>query len=89
MAIVWVGHSLCPEDPADEDFIQEILDEKGNEGLKKIAMGKDESSLYPWLELTHDGEPICLNEIATGIADHSGTHVIQLNDYQPSMSVHL
>ena len=52
-------------------------------------IGEDGSHLYPWLELTHLGEAICLNEYAANIARHNNTHLLQVDDYQQSMNQHL
>ena len=49
-------------------------------------MGKDNSHYFKWLELTYYGEPICINEYATRIAQCSeSVHVIQLNDFQADL----
>ena len=39
-----------------------------------------DSELYRQFELTYQGQPICINEYATWIAEEINTHVIQLDD---------
>ena len=53
-------------------------------------IGSDGSEYFKWLELTQLGEPICINEYATRIAQvGSSIHVIQLDDFQADMAVRL
>ena len=54
------------------------------EGKYVKNVSDDESTFYPWFELNHLGQPICLNEYATHIASGSNTHVIHLDDFQPN-----
>ena len=41
------------------------------------------SDFYPWFELNHLGQSICLNEYATQIASGKHTHIIHLDDKNP------
>ena len=44
--------------------------------------GEDNSKIYPWLEVTKEGEVICLNELSTRLAISKSNHVIQMDDQQ-------
>ena len=78
VSIVWIGHTLNPE--YHSDILKNLV--RGN----FVKKGKDGSTMYPtiypWFELTCQGEPICVNEYATRIASDRFTHVIQLDDHQ-------
>ena len=39
-------------------------------------VGSDDSIFYPQFELSHKGEPVCINEYAARIAQGKSTHVI-------------
>ena len=41
---------------------------------------KTDSKFFEQFELTFDGQPICLNEYATWIAEEANTHVILIDD---------
>ena len=45
-------------------------------------LGEDGSRIYPWLEVTKDGEVICLNEFSARLAISKSNHVIQMDDHQ-------
>ena len=75
IGIYWIGHYLTPE--ADMDILSYFKDKIPIESL-----GVDDSEFFPQYELTHLGQPICINEYATEIAAQGPqTHVIQIDDY--------
>ena len=77
ISIVWIGHTLNPV--YHFDILESLV--KGN----FVKNGHDGSinypTIYPWFELTCQGEPICINEYATRIASEKCNYVIQLDDH--------
>ena len=75
VGIVWIGHCINP-----------ILDRNKNIIHRKFtrsASWVEGSDFYPWFELNHLGQSICLNEYATQIASGKHTHIIHLDDKNP------
>ena len=79
ICIIWVGFCL----DAEFEYHKKIVDSK-TEFIKEV--GSDQSRYFKWLELTCEGEPICINEYATLIAEENQVHVLQLDDYQAEMT---
>ena len=80
IAIIWIGFVLDPRRKDEKDLMDKQTFEKNPVGL-------DNSEYFKWLELTSLGEPICINEYATRIAQiGSSVHVIQLDDFQADMA---
>ena len=82
-AIIWIGFSLDPSIGAHQKLIEV-------QPFTKNDVGVDDSVYFKWLELTSLGEPICINEYATRIAQvGKSIHVVQLNDFQSDMPYRL
>ena len=47
------------------------------------------SEIYPWFELTCEGEPICLNEHLCELSRGEGIHVLLLDDYQSDLGINI
>ena len=62
ICIIWVGFCL------DDEIHKNIIDSK-EESIQEV--GSDQSKYFKWLELTCKGEPICINEYATLIAEEN------------------
>ena len=76
IAIYWVGFAIKEDDLiTNPDYWEEF---KTTLELNETA--KD-SELYRHFEITYDGQPLCINEYATWIAEESNTHVIQIADH--------
>ena len=73
ITIIWIGYALFP------DFAehQKIIKKKENLSPKESKV--DGSTYFGHLELTCEGEPICINEHATKIASVKNVHVLQFN----------
>ena len=52
---------------------------KALEPVKRSELSQKYVHVY---NLTQTGQPICINEYATKIAQHSRTHVLQIDDFQ-------
>jgi len=50
--------------------------------LQPVARSELSQKYVHVYNLTRSGQPICINEYATKIAQHSRTHVIQIDDFQ-------
>ena len=61
ICIIWIGFCLDSE----FEMHKKIIDAKEEPFQEE---GSDQSRYYKWLELTCEGEPICINEYATLIA---------------------
>ena len=72
VGIYWIGHAL------QVDFDQELI-----EGQKLLVEeeARDDSKFVPHYEMTSRGQPICINEYATEIAEGKHTHVIHIDDW--------
>ena len=60
IAIIWIGFVLDPSSSKDQEFM--------NKQTVDNPIGSDGTEYFKWLELTQLGEPICINEYATRIA---------------------
>ena len=69
VGIVWIGHSIGPTNPNYKQILQEL-------NVKKPKTAPDGTSFHQRYEVTHTGELLCLNEIATQITANKNTHVI-------------
>ena len=76
IGIVWIGLCIDPDENCHEH--QKLLKELK---VERPPAGIDESEFFQRFELTHEGEPICINEYATRIARSKGTHVIHINEF--------
>ena len=68
ICIIWVGHSLNSAIPGHQKILEEFK-------VKKLA-AQDGSLFDNTFAITCLGEPICLSEYATKIAQGSSTHVL-------------
>ena len=75
VGICWVGHCIDPILQRNEKIIKGKI-----ERSQTVEFGSD---FYPWFELNHLGQSICLNEYATNIALGKHTHIIHLDDKNP------
>ena len=73
VGICWIGRCLDPDVTQHKNIM---------EGKYEDKPSFDGTSYYPWFELNHIGQPICINEYATSIAEGQNTHVIHFDDHQ-------
>ena len=73
VGLCWIGRSLDPDNGKHKAIME------GKYEAKRSAV--DGSEFYPWFELNHLGQPICLNEYATDIASGPNTHVMHFDDF--------
>ena len=76
IAIYWIGYHIRSETIQKDLFLQNYFRSKN---LYPDSNSTD-SKFFEHFELTFDGQPICLNEYATWIAEESNTHVILIDD---------
>ena len=88
IGIAWIGHTLDPDYEPHKKIISESIDYKAAPNTK-VQNSTNASEIYPWFELTHLGEPICLNEHLCEISKGEGVHVLLLDDYQSDLGINI
>ena len=84
IGIAWIGHTLGPEYALHKNIIKEAIRFK-EESKPEVSALENLQENYPWFELTHLGEPICLNERLCKLSSGKGVHVLLLDDYQSDL----
>ena len=77
ISIIWVGFSLDP----DFDRHDSLIQKKVHRSLSLLE-NEDKSKLFNRYVLTCKGEPICLNEYCTRIANYKNVHIVELDSLQ-------
>ena len=77
ISIVWIGYSLDPDLAAHSN----LINQKVHRSISEFQ-NDDKSRLFNRYVLTSDGQPICLNEYATRIANYKNVHVVELDSIQ-------
>ena len=89
IGVVWIGHSLDPEDELHREIIDEKIIYKQEEATEdaesEFSDYEPKSFMYPRFELTSEGEPICLNEHLCEISAIKRIHVLLLDDEQQDL----
>ena len=80
ICVIWIGPSLNPEIELHRKILKD-LDIKTPE-----PSTIDQTKYTEIYEITHLGEPICINEYMKHIATPPSVRVIQLNDHQAAVS---
>ena len=90
IAIAWIGHTLDPDyDPHRKIIDDSIEYREASINHDQLEEPKKPSQVYAWYELTHLGEPICLNEHLCEISKAEGVHVLLLDDYQSDLGTNI
>ena len=85
IGIAWIGHTLDPHYQPHQKIIDEVV--KYPSSLDSESEMEDNSEIYPWYELTHLGEPICLSEHLSELTEDKQIHIIHLDDYQSDLGL--
>ena len=82
ISIVWIGFSLDP----DFDLHDKLIPKKIHRTIS-IIENEDKSKIKNRYVLTCEGEPICLNEYCTKIANYTNVHVVELDTLQDDYAI--
>lgn len=82
ISIIWIGFSLDPELEEHEELINKKVQRSLSERINK-----DESKIFNRYGLSCNGEPICLNEYSTKVANYKNVHVVQLDSRQDDFAI--
>ena len=82
VGITWIGHKL----QSNNDLHKQIL---AKHRVATPGPGKNNSEHFQWYETTIFGQPLCLNEYATTIAEGPSTHVLLIDDDQGDLNCQL